>query len=336
MKPVTFIAFLSFLFILGCGKKNKDPEQIPEEATPVSDTGFKCGDLPPTPKNFGWQDTLTNGNKCIHTFFFNPVNADEIIYIVNGDEFGTNKMFNYNIPSGTTTYLANVGNYLPRINSKGWIVYSDLDNNIWKIKSKGDSLTQLTADKHSFDPVWDYSGNYIYYFAEASGSVGSQLMKVSAGGQYVNSFPQDLANTAAFRKSDRILYQKVKNNTNVSVTLRNMQTSSETELISGPKESKSGQANFDNLGLDNTDENFYWSNSNGIFRCNIATLKIDTLYKNCQNMIYNNPVLSLNSDELCYSLQTIKPVSPYKLLHVYKALVYNLANKQNSELKIFP
>lgn len=335
----SWLILLTFGFLItSCGKKNKSPEETtPDVTPPIADHGLKCEALPPTPKDFGWEDTLTDGNKSVNTFFYNPLNADELVYVVNGDQFGTNKLFKYHIPSKQAVYLASIGNYAPQINKRGWIVYSTLDNVIWKIKVNGDSLTRLTAGEYSFDPKWDHSGTIIYYFQAANGTLDAQLMKVFAkDAGYIISFPQDLANTAAFKKSDKIIYQKIKNNNSVTLILKDMQTSAETQLISGPKESTAGQMNFDNLGLDYKDENFYWSNSNGIFKCELNGLKIDTLFKNCPNQLFENPVLSLTGEELYYVHHIIQPVSPYKLLHVYKSMVFNLLNKQSSELKIFP
>ncbi|WP_317896851.1 hypothetical protein [Aurantibacillus circumpalustris] len=338
VRSIYYIAFLSILLLSACGKKDKPPENNtpvpPIVETPVEE--FKCEDLPLPPPPFEWIDSLEDGNKNINAFLFDPVNSNKIIMVVNGDALGSNKLLFYDIPSKTAKYIYPLGKYLPQVNNKGWITFSDSQNNIFVVKNSGDSLIALTNDNHAHNPYWDYTGNVIYYFSEGYFNVPPKMMKINVSGNFLLEFEAELPYLATFKKSDKLLTLKVNSNTcDVYYTDFENQSNNRT-LISGPVYSKAGQINFDNLTLDKTDENFYWSNSNGIFKCNIASLKVDTIFKTCQNSIYDNPIVSFGDNELTFSLHTIKPLNVFTLYHRYLAMELNTLTGRSVEIKVFP
>lgn len=302
----------------------------------VPDTGLKCQALPPEPKPFGWKDTTYDENKNINAFLFNPISPNEIICVVNGDAFGKNKMFNYNILTKQAVYLATLGNYLPQVNKNGWITYSDVTNCVFIIKSDGTGFKQLTFDKRSHDPKWDHTGNYIFYYVEAYFNVKSQLFKIDTSGNLLDAFETELPYSAVFKKSNKVICIKTTGSISTLVMRDLSPPSTETELISGPVYSQPDQIYFDNMCLDNTDENLYWSNSKGIYKCSLASLKVDTLFKNCENMVFDNPIISFKPGELTYSQHVKIPLNSLHLLHRYRAMELNLLNGRSSEIKIFP
>jgi len=334
-----YIFFISAFFIAACHKKTKAPEEevpVPTEDVAI-EPGVKCEDLPPAPVPFGWQDSTGDPNKSINAFLFDPLNADKIIYVVNGDAFGYNKLYFYTIPTKQARYICTLGNYLPQVNHKGWITFSDVNNNVFLVKNNGDSIIPLVTNKHAHDPKWDFTGNFIYYFQEAHDNITAQLLKIDTAGNPKNSFAWELPYTASFKKSDKLIYLDTKT-TSCTLFIKdiNSNTNIDQALITGPLYSKPGQINFDNLTLDNNDENFYWSNSNGIFRCNLGSLKIDTLLKNCSNLIYNRPIISFKANELTCSQQLITAINSATLYRQFKAIEMNLLTQQATEIKIYP
>ena len=326
------IFVITIIIFAGCRKK-QDPEPLAPVPPPVV-ISSPCKDLPPAPLPFGWKDSTVDENKNINAFFVNPVNADEIICVVNGDAFGYNKMYSFHVPSKTATLLALLGSHLPSVNKFGWIVFSTADYNIFKVKANGDSLTQLTHGNVYEDPRWDYSGKSIYYFVRASGNVPTQLVKSSSNGAGQFSMPLELPHTAPFKTSDQIIYC-VTTGTVVTLVQRNMATQVEKPLITGPYSATAEPFYFDDLSLDKTDENIYWSNDAGIFKCNLATLKTDTVLKNCPNIRYSNPIISFNDNELTLSKHILTPLNSYQLYHEYKAMEMNLVSKTLTEIRIF-
>jgi hypothetical protein len=329
--------FLLLTLALFCCKKKQDPAPAEESpvAAPVSptDTGFMCGNLPPYPEPFGWTDSTRNVNNNVLAFFSNPLNADELIVVVEGDAFGYNQMANYNLKTKTRKNLAALDQYLPSVNSKGWIVYSTAENNVFKIKVNGDSLTQLTSNSISHDAKWDGTGKFIYYLQDAYFGTPAKLIKATQAGSEVHHFPHSWPLSAPFRLSNKVILQKQTANV-LTLVIADPVAQTEKELL---------QINyvtgapifFNYLTMDHQDENFYWSNAAGIFKCNVASLVIDTLFRSCENMIYGFPLMSPKPGEMSFTIHTIKPIGPYTLLREHKAMEFNTISKDVREVRIF-
>lgn len=293
-----------------------------------------CENLPPTPV-LGWKDSTIDENKNINAFFFNSVNADEIVYVTNGDVFGYNKIFTYNIPKQKNTYLGSSGTYIPQVNNKGWIVFCSGDFNIFKIKTNGDSLRQLTWGNMFHSPQWDYTGKYIYFFQAAFNIQPAQFVKTDANGTPVNYLTAEIPNMALGKKKNVIAYLKQENN-NVAIYYKDLNANYESSLVSSPAVSSLPQLTFNNLTFDNNDENLYWNTDKGIFSYNMTTKKVTQLFANCQTLIYDRPVISPNSNELNYSCHIIQPLDYGILFHSYKAFQMNVNTNVSREIRIFP
>lgn len=325
------------LAFLSCKKDKKIEPSTPTVINiPVDTSYYVCKTIQAGPAPFGWRDSTTNSNQNINTFMFNPANPNEVILVVNGDGFGFNKMYSYNIPSTKLTYIATVSDFPPSINKYGWVLFSNQQNSIYKVKANGDSLTLLSISNTCKNPQWDSSGINFYYYQGQYINVSSQIILADANGKSINSIGAELPFIASFHKTGKMIYMKTQNNS-VTLFARHMASQIEKPLITGPYNPNSGVSFYDNLTLDNDDNYFYWSNTSGIFRCSLASLAIDTVLKNCDNVKYDNPVFqSIKPNELLFSCHIVKPINVFQLLHSYKAIEYNLLNKERTELKVFP
>lgn len=328
---------LSFLILFfSCKKKNEaEPPSVDAPPIVVVDDLPACESIPPAPAPFGWQDSTADPSQNILAYNYNPLNPDEFIYLLDGDISIYHPLLKYNVISKQKTELGHIGSYAPSINSKGWITYSSVDNNIFKVKINGDSLVQITFNFISLAAQWDYQGKGIYFFQQANQNLGNQIAKLDASGNLViNLFPADLPQFAVFHKSDQILFCKTSGSL-VTVFQRKIGTEPEIPLVTGPYNAQSGVSNFNNLCIDLKDENFFWSNTLGIFRCNIATLKVDTLFKNCESRIFDYPQVSAHNNELTMTMHLKKVLGSYQLFHEYRAMNVDLDQVKATEVKLF-
>lgn len=339
MRSSQLIFFIFLLLSISACKKKQTPTTVIDDpvTVPTADTSpFKCTSLPPTPLPLGWSDSTAGPDHEINTYLFNPANPNEIIIVVNGDIFGYNKMFCYNVPTGALTYLATLDDYPPSINKNGWIVYSTVDRNVFRIKSNGDSLKQMTSGNISVAPQWDYSGTSFYYFQMASGSIPNQIIRTSFNGQVTMNIPGFLPETTPFSKSNKFLYQKPTDNT-VQVFIHDASTQVETGVITASFSPTAKEHYFNHLAVDNNDEYFYWTNSAGLLRCSFASRKIDTVYKNCDMITYLNPKFQASHpEEILFCAHTIKVIQPNFLFHDYRPVLMNLATRQYQLINIYP
>jgi hypothetical protein len=101
---------------------------------------------------------------------FNPNNTNEIIYLRTDYEngsFSKQELWKYNFCSDETSYITDLALYGIDWSSKDWIIYTGYDQNLYKIKSNGDSLTQLTNNgEFNSWAKWNDSGNQYLYRQE--------------------------------------------------------------------------------------------------------------------------------------------------------------------------
>jgi len=338
LRQTGLFCILLFLAFSACKKESPEPvPDTPAPPVPVLPSFIPdCAALPPEPKPFGWQDSTVDEEKNILAFTFNPKNPDQIIYMTAGNITGFFPFYNLDVVTGTKKILGNAGYFLPNISKKGWLLYSSIDNNIMKVKVNGDSLATLTSDFRSLAPQWDFQEKGFYYFKEANQSINSQIVKVNPeGNTVVVMLPADLPQFTVFRKSDQLLYCQTSGSL-ATLVQRNMTTQQERSLVSGPFDARTGKVHFNNLCTDLNDEFCFWSNDLGIFRCHLASLKTDTLYKNCENRVFKNPQVNLTTGELCFSLHIKKAIGPSMLLHEYKTLRADRSGNAATEVRIFP
>lgn len=340
MAPASKVLIVVFaVLLIACNKKDKDPVVLEPEPTPIPTVPSDipaCETLPKEPKPFGWTDSTTDIDRNVIAFNYSPVNPDQIIYVATGDITGFYPLYNLNVTTGVKQKLGNAGYFLPSLNKSNWMVYSTIDNNLVKIKCNGDSALALSSDFRNLNPQWDYSGKYIYFFKQANFSIGSQIQKISNTNDVVTvEFPADIPQFASFKKSDKILYCQT-SGTLATLVERVIPSGNERSLISGPFDVKTGKVHFNHICVDNNDEFAYWANTVGIFRFHLSSLKLDTLFKNCDNRIFDSPQISTQTGELSFSVHVKKQIGTAVLLHEYKTMLSPPRANEATLIRLFP
>jgi hypothetical protein len=92
--------------------------------------------------------------------YFNPNNNDEFLYIdrLPGSPFSD--MCIYNLVTGESNCILSGQTYLyqPRWHANDWILFRGNGDNVFRIKSNGDSLLQITTSSVFQRPVWRPDG----------------------------------------------------------------------------------------------------------------------------------------------------------------------------------
>lgn len=329
------IALIGF-GIFSCTKNELAPPTVKDIPADTSSEVFTCKNLPNEPVPFGWNDSTRNGEENVIQFMYNPANSSEVIYMAAGDQAGSNKLYCYNLPRKTRQFLGYCGPYAPSVNKRGWIVFSSIEQNLFKIKSNGDSLTQLSSNNVSHAPSWDYTGNFIYFYQSTFLNVGSQIIKIKPDGQFISTNPIGIPDFACFKTSNSILYQRILNNQSTLV-IRDMSTQAERALISGTFNPANGATAFKNPVIDNYDTYVYWEHQRGILRCELSSMKIDTVLKNCESVTYSRPVFQIERPDECYiAVHTRTPLLPFTLIHQYFTVEYKIKTRELRHIVLFP
>lgn len=151
----TLLIVLALLLLPSC---RKDCPKGPADSGGTGPEG-PCTPLPLPGGGFGWNYLLPNYS--IRLACFNPINGDEVILLASPhNTTGTAAYWKYRISDHTLTPLLTEGasGELGGMDwgSNGWVLV-EVGTNIFKVKSNGDSLTQLTFTGGNNSPQWSPS-----------------------------------------------------------------------------------------------------------------------------------------------------------------------------------
>ncbi len=117
---------------------------------------------------------------------FNPKNPDEIIYVRGKISVASSWIIKRNLLTGLEEKIIEGVLRHPDWSSNDWILFNHADNQVWKIKSNGDSLTLLTIDMQGGqDAVWNPEGSKMAFFRKV-GSVYYVII-ADAKGNYLDT-----------------------------------------------------------------------------------------------------------------------------------------------------
>jgi len=147
------ISALLIFFILSCRKDTTfPPECVPDcECVPIPEY---------TGTGFGY--SFQTEGAYLQKPYFNPNNENEFLF----EEGGIIYKYNQATQSKETIYAGAII-FLPKWGKNNWVLLNLPDQNIWKIKSNGDSLTQLTSTSNNFYPEWNKAGDRIIFYNTA-------------------------------------------------------------------------------------------------------------------------------------------------------------------------
>ena len=135
----TIITLLILNTLFSCNKENTNLEA--------------CKEIPPAPVGFGYK--LVCGGNCYGSICVNPNNVNELLVFRGLDSIGGSGLVIYDLLNKTSRVIfKGTVYYQPKWGINDWILFN-YDEEIWKIKSNGDSLTQLTFSTFNFSPEWN-------------------------------------------------------------------------------------------------------------------------------------------------------------------------------------
>lgn len=119
-----------------------------------------CVTIPDAPIGFGYNFIIDTIKPSYEAPYFNPNNPDEIVLLINDYNKSVFGLYYFNLRINQKKLLYNKRvNFQPKWGRNGWILFCSNDNQIWKVKPNGDSLTQLTFFGANYSPEWNKSSD---------------------------------------------------------------------------------------------------------------------------------------------------------------------------------
>ncbi len=247
------------------------------------DTGA-CQDLPPSTSSFGYQyqqPEISYNAPC-----FNPSNPNEIIYVRGHYSTGTSELRRYDLITHKDTILCTNIWENPKWGKNGWIVFNHADNQVWKIKCNGDSLTQMTT-QGGLGAVWNGAGDKIAYWNQISSTYYTYIMNPS--GIYFDTllYP-DVLYRGAWSPDNLKLGTAYSGNV-AYIDLNNKMIHSFNSA---------GAISINGMDWLPNSQTIIWCSDKGMFRTDISTNTTKKLKSGCSSKIYLWPSVSSDGSKI--------------------------------------
>lgn len=318
MSKTFYIIYSTFLLVVifACRK----------DTVPLIENGDteNCDCVPVAqPSGFSSGDTYIPDSVRINFVKWNPFNENQIAFI-NRSAGMTSSLMMYDYSTLTSSVL-HVGNYISHIQwvKEDWIVFNTTNAQIWKVKTNGDSLTQVTSTGSAwFHPVLSSTGDSLCVKRGTSYSPYPSMIFDVNTATIIDSLPYTI-DAGCWAHSPYIGSVRAD-----QLTVINPQNA----LILHEKKSDI----FSNyLGSIWKNQNeLIVSNVNGIYRYNVMNETFDLIKCSCSSRFY--AVGSISSDGtrlLCVKFEHTR-ISDNEILESGKPVIITIADGSESELNI--
>lgn len=202
------------------------------------------------------------GKHSVWRVLYDNQDPDIIYYLTTEASGNPHHLWKYNRKTKTKTWLdKNVLNNI-RINRNGWLAYDKFDLNIYKIKTNGDSLTQLTSDGGGW-PEWSEDGNYLFYLSRSS----SNIFKINNSGVKTDSIPGMFS--FIYPIKNFIYYFRL--TTNAQLVRRNLTSGEEMNILTKEVGNPKGES-IDGWYTDPSNSKLFWFGSHGLSETKLYNL----------------------------------------------------------------
>ena len=269
---------------------------------------------------------------------FNPSNPNEIIYIridIENLNPGNFELWKFNFCTGEAFFITDFVCCSLDWSVKDWILFTGSNFQLYKIKSNGDSLTQLTfsGDSNSI-PSWGEKGNSfafrrmigpenLYLFANEDAIVYDTLLKVYAGeyswdGEYITY-------TA---------YEDPYNGTNPGIWLHSRRTDERWQIqannycCSGDSIPRTSISLFPEYKL-------FWSDGATLNYTDMHTGERTTFLRGANNRQYEEASVSPTHQAIAFNRIDYVEIDHF-ILQIYSNIYLVDADGQNERKVVFP
>lgn len=260
---------------------------------------------------------------------FNPNNGNEFIYIRQNITTSERELYKFDIINDTSLLIkGNVTGY-PKWGKKDWILIELNDQNIWKIKSNGDSLTLLSSEGiYSDDAVWNQSGTKFIFRLHYGDSVNSVICNLDGS---IETQTSDIIYEGGVwaSSSDKILYAtSLAEDYGIAWMDTNLTESHKFKLMA----SKNGWDILMGMAWMADNENVLWSTGSTVSITNIYSGSTSELLKNCDSKKYQFPSVSPDGTKILFEKEFTTEVSEVELFIEYKIVIINVDGSQETIL----
>jgi len=285
-----------------------------------------CITLPP-PLNITFGYDLAPPDFLFRRPVFNPNNGDEMLYIkVEGEYFNPyTELRIVNLCTGEDRFVTDKASFNPDWSVKDWIIFEDAHFKIWKIKSNGDSLIQLTFNHQQNHPKWSPDGTMFFQFQKDRTPNGN-LFLMDESGNTIQIQDSTLGGWGSYSWSpDGTRYAFP---TGASLGIASI----ENILVDiFPGISPAGV--ITSVIWHPTEEIIYWNDGEGFYTTNLITRETQTLFERCgTNQFHAAFSISPNLDRIVMEQIYYTKIGDNLLLQEFKLISLDMDGRNEQRI----
>lgn len=264
---------------------------------------------------------------------FNPNNENEIIYQridYENPALPKKATWKYNFCTNETNHLTDKAFYGLDWSSKDWVIFTSYDQQLYKIKSNGDSLTQLT-DNAFFNShaKWNNQGT-AYLYRQSTSPLMGLLISDEFGN--IQDTLEELKSIHSWAwDNDRIFFSdRDAELTYISYGEYNLETNEMQTIASNPPDEATL---IENLVYREFENKLYWKTRN-LFYHDLSTGQVTYLTQGADNRIYGLYDISRTGEQIIASRTNIFPVNECTIETEEKFYLIDIVDKKEREIFI--
>ena len=267
-----------------------------------------CKPIQDSKSGMGWG--FVNSDNYYISPCYNPLDSNVFLFVDFSNNLELPELCIYSFLTGKAKriFQGNIASR-PKWGKNNWIVFTLSDNNIWKIKSNGDSLVKLTYTGSCYNPTWNFESTEIWYYSPDI----QRAIRLTENGAYLNTIeklPYGATNIAFI--NDSIIVS----NNYVGVGIFNLKSGEFDVLSNADITSFSGSAYIPSL------MNIIWAHKSGIHLTGIVdNIPSRCIYPSCDSRRYIIPTISGDSQKIIFQLLIKTPLDK-QYLKVESRIVY--------------
>ncbi len=284
-----YIGIIGVVLLANCKKDPPIPGSYPCEEIEYNPNGPALNYLQP--------DTVRS------TPTYNPLVQDEIFYLFAIRSSGLSEIHKRNLVSGVESVVCSGVSWSEiSASTSGWLAFNLSGNDIWKVKSNGDSLTQLTFDQSSYDPFWNGNGDK-YGFRQVIGSTYRTII-CNPQGQHLDTISgYGWQHTAWSRNNQFLISSPFTADLEMYIF-----SSGSTSTIPGHGEGDPTNEHIRDIVISPDSRFVYWCNGWGIFSHDLSTGSSKKIISSCDTRDFFSLDVSPDGLELianCYETRML-------------------------------
>lgn len=207
---------------------------------------------------------------------FNPQNSDEFVYVREDKQNNSATQMRRHVISNhiDDSLVADVWG-VPDWHANGWILFRRTDNQIWKIKANGDSLTQLTFTGINLGPRWNTAGDRIAYASD------NWTIIASAQGLPIDTITDFQMLYGDWSADGTKLCSVVSAGTGEGIGYYDLTTSQTTVVATVP----TGELVIESYWKRDS-RTIYWATRNGFYKTDIVTMATVLIRPSCDSKFW--------------------------------------------------